>query len=358
MDTLKDLWNNKNKPQGKVNMVLFFINLFLLMCHIFLMIIYIIVGHKFMICLNIISLFVYGTQFFECFKKPKIYVFLTFIEIWIHMICAIISFGLKPCFQNWSFALLSAYFLPSINDNKDKKSLKQSFIFNIILIATYFLSFIIVNSFNFPLPVVLSDKINTLLFVLNNLFSFISIIMFALFYTSSLKRKEFELTRKADYDELTELYNRYALLQISKRIELEAKKHKREYCVAIIDIDYFKKVNDKYGHNSGDLVLKKLSEILKENSIKGLTPARWGGEEFIIIAPSSVNYVEFKEIMEKLRLKISKSRFRINDKKTINITISIGTVKVKNSEIFNDAVKNADKNLYEAKERGRNRLVG
>ena len=131
---------------------------------------------------------------------------------------------------------------------------------------------------------------------------------------------------------------------------------REKYNAAIIDIDYFKKVNDSYGHNSGDIVLKELAAILK-NYNDDLIPARWGGEEFIILSTVDVSYTEFKKLMEKLRIKISEKKFKIENKKEINITISIGTTKVKKDQRLNDALKIADSNLYKAKENGRNMVV-
>lgn len=357
MEGLRKLWRDRLDPKGRINITFFFINLFLLICHIFLMVIYIIIGHKCMICINIISLIIYLSQLNSCFKKPKIYIPLTFFEIWFHMIFAILSFGWTPSFQNWSFALIAAYFLPSYNVYNEKKSPLQSVIFSLILVVTYFVLSVLINIVNIPIAVNLSDIMNRVLFTVNNMFSFIAITMFALFYTSSSKRKEFELTRKADYDELTDLYNRYAIIQISKRIQEDNMNNRKKYNVAIMDIDFFKRVNDQYGHNSGDIVLKEIANILKNHSNKNLVPSRWGGEEFVILSKADVSYSEFKRLMESLRIKISKHKFKLPDKKNIDITVSIGTTKVKKSQILNDALKVADKNLYKAKKSGRNRVV-
>lgn len=357
-NTLRELWLNKHEPQGRIDITIFFVNLFLLLCHTFLMFVYAGIGHKFMLLANIVSIIIYASYTLTCYKKIDDYILISFLEIWTHMIFATISFGWALAFQNWSFALIVAYFLPAFSGNNKKKAHIRSIIFSTITILTYFILSILTRAVVFGEPMVIGKYAKILLFTANNMFSFFSIVMFAFFFTLSSRRKEKELTRKADYDELTGLYNRYALTQISEEIIKEAKEKKKSYGLAIVDIDFFKKVNDKYGHTSGDLVLKDLAELLKSLIDKGITPGRWGGEEFILIAPTKMSYQAFKNILEKLRLKVSKHEFIIEDGSSINVTISIGSTSIKNVINLENAVSIADENLYEAKKTGRNKLVG
>ena len=178
-----------------------------------------------------------------------------------------------------------------------------------------------------------------------------------MFYTSRSNRKEIELSRKADYDELTDLYNRHALNDLGNKLIKMAKDDKEPYYVAILDIDHFKEINDKYGHPSGDLVLKKIASTIRSFSIRGIIPGRWGGEEFVMIAPHNIKYDDFTEVLEKLRIKISQTKFEIENKKKINLTISIGSAKMTKYGNIEEAISKADINLYEAKESGRNKLV-
>lgn len=357
MDTMKELWLKKNTVQGRVDITFFFINIFLIMCHIFLMGFYIAVGHIFMIVVNVFSLLLYIAHIFDCFRYIRRYTSLAFIEIWLHILFAIISFGWKACFQNWFFALLSAVFLITFSIDNEKKARINSIIFSIVVVITYFILPVLNNMFNFHLLQQLTDFEMRMIFAFNNFISFFSIVMLAIFYTSFTRRRENELTRKADYDELTELHNRAAMVQMSKKIISDAKNQQKAYSAAILDIDHFKKVNDKYGHAAGDEVLKQLANILKFYSIKGLVPSRWGGEEFVIIAPYTVKYADFLKIMEGIRLKVSRTNFHIEADKTINITISIGAANIRNYHSFVDSLKKADDNLYKAKKSGRNKLV-
>lgn len=353
MNKFKELWLDKHTQHGRIDITLFFVNIFLIMVHIFLMVIYIIVDHKFMMCVNVLSLILYITFIFRCYKKPLRYAGLAFLEIWIHMICAVSSFGLEPCFQNWSFAIVSGYFFPVFGLGSEKKSYKTTFFYTGIVVVTYF-AIVLFSHSSIIQP--LDSTMNSILFIVNNLITFFTIIMFAIFYTYSTQRRTRELTRKADYDELTNLYNRYSLNQIYRDMISKDEKPKT-YSVAILDIDDFKKINDEYGHNSGDMVLIEFAEILRFYSIKGIKVGRWGGEEFVIIAPSEVRYSEFVNVLERIRLKISRTKFKTEDEKEINVTASIGSTKVKDKNNLSDALIQADKNMYRAKITGKNKVI-
>ena len=355
MNEIKRLWANKHDPQGRIDITVFFVNIFLLMCHIFLMAIYAVLGHTFMICINIASLLVYALSIFKCYNNVERYMGIAFLEIWVHEMCGILSFGWTPCYQNWCFGMIVAYFLPAFSPNK--ASTKRPFIYAFLVIFSYFFLATLYPLLDLKISTELNIYENSVLFIANNLFVFITITLFALFYTSRKNRKEMELIRKAEYDELTDLYNRHALNELGNDLISMAKNNKESYYVAILDIDHFKEINDKYGHPSGDLVLKKLASTIRSYSIRGIIPGRWGGEEFVMLAPHTIKYDEFTAILEKLRKKVSETKFEIENKKKINLTISIGSAKIKEYGNIEEAISKADINLYDAKETGRNKLV-
>ena len=355
MNDFIDLWKNKETEQGRIDITVFFVNVFLLLCHLFLLLLYVHISHVFMISVSVISIGFYIFAINKCYKNIDRYMGLAFLQIWIHLICGILSFGWTPCYQNWCFGILVAYFLPAFNRDRCKN--KRPFFYAHLIIFTYFFLATFFPLVHLSITQELDIYLNSILFICNNLFVFITIILFALFYTNSSNRKENELIKKADYDELTELYNRHALNDIGDTIIKNAKESNKPYSVAILDIDFFKKINDKYGHNSGDMVLKKLANILIESSVKGIIPGRWGGEEFIFIAPHNIRYSEFTKILEKLRLTIKELDFEIENDKTINLTISIGSAKISDFNTLEDAIKIADVNLYKAKKTGRNKLI-
>lgn len=119
----------------------------------------------------------------------------------------------------------------------------------------------------------------------------------------------------------------------------------------MFDIDHFKEINDTYGHLTGDDVLKTLADIVRENLRKIDSLVRWGGEEFMIIAPET-DLEGAKILAERIRKKVESYKFD----KIKTITISLGLALFEKDDTENSVIKRADDALYNAKKRGRNRV--
>lgn len=165
----------------------------------------------------------------------------------------------------------------------------------------------------------------------------------------TLKRYE-ELASK---DPLTDIYNHGRIeTEISNSIE-SYNNTQKPVSFMMLDIDFFKKVNDEYGHSVGDFVLKGFVKVIKE-FIKSeeITIGRWGGEEFVCVCYGK-KLEELKPLAEKLRQKIEDSKFE----KGIRITCSIGLTEVKKGDTAQVIFDRVDKAMYEAKSSGRNRII-
>ncbi len=156
-------------------------------------------------------------------------------------------------------------------------------------------------------------------------------------------------------DSLTGLYNRRHFTECAEREFLRSKRYKSDLSLAVIDIDFFKKINDTCGHSAGDYILKEIAYLILENFRKTDMVFRYGGEEFVVIMTETA--LDRAIIpLERLRKSIEEYPFYY-DGKNLKITISIGVSEV--IEEVADAQKlfeNADKALYKAKENGRNKI--
>lgn len=173
--------------------------------------------------------------------------------------------------------------------------------------------------------------------------------------SEELRVKTNELEAISKTDVLTGIYNRRYIMS---KIEEEAagyKDVKRTFSIVIIDIDYFKSINDKYGHNCGDHILVKLSKILKANIRKQDVLSRWGGEEFLMLLPDT-NEEEAVLICEFIREKIEGSNFNY-EKKRIKLTVTFGVSEYNENLGVDSTINDADKALYEGKNKGRNCVV-
>lgn len=178
------------------------------------------------------------------------------------------------------------------------------------------------------------------------------------FYNNYIRLKLFEMNNKLEndnkVDSLTQVYNKKAILEYLQDFINVLKRKKQPFCVVMIDLDYFKKINDKFGHQIGDIVLQKISQYIKEN-IRSIDKfGRYGGEEFLLIIESN-SLDEVCLLIERIRFGISLLKFEeLNNQ---SITISCGLYFVKEIIENDNPVKKADLALYEAKSSGRNKLI-
>ncbi|MBR6127924.1 GGDEF domain-containing protein [bacterium] len=168
-----------------------------------------------------------------------------------------------------------------------------------------------------------------------------------------------KILQYATIDALTNLNNRR---QFEIRLKQEIATTRRQnnpLCAMMIDVDFFKKVNDTYGHASGDAVLRGVAGIIKSALRESDIPARYGGEEFAILLPYT--HIEEAQIVgERLRKTVETTPIEIDvegvDAKELSVTISMGLAEFNNKETGEELFERADKALYEAKTSGRNRV--
>ena len=168
-----------------------------------------------------------------------------------------------------------------------------------------------------------------------------------------------KILQYATIDALTNLNNRR---QFELRLLQEIATTKRQnnpLCAMMIDIDFFKKVNDTYGHASGDAVLRGVASIIKSTLRESDIPSRYGGEEFAVLLPYT-HIDEAKIVGERLRKAVESTPISINDEdseaQSIGVTISMGLAEFNTKESGEELFERADKALYKAKEGGRNRV--
>jgi diguanylate cyclase (GGDEF)-like protein len=159
-----------------------------------------------------------------------------------------------------------------------------------------------------------------------------------------------DLEFSAVYDNLTRVFNRHSFIKIFEKL----KKKPFEKSVILFDIDHFKSINDTYGHDVGDEVLRKVAAVVRKNLRKDDVIARWGGEEFVILLPKT-NKKAATVVAEKLRNAIKS--VKIPQMKGRVITASFGVTEVREGESLEKVLKRADEALYEAKRNGRDRVV-
>ena len=169
------------------------------------------------------------------------------------------------------------------------------------------------------------------------------------------KADQEKLEKLANFDSLTGLYNRRSILRKLGEQLKYARRYREELSLIMLDIDHFKKVNDQYGHLTGDEVLAEVATLIRQNIRVVDAAGRYGGEEFIIILPKT-DLSSALVIAERIRKTIEATEMKDFEGKVFGITVSQGLSSWKPGEDKHSLISRADDALYGAKENGRNRV--
>ncbi len=170
------------------------------------------------------------------------------------------------------------------------------------------------------------------------------------------KRREAALYHRATRDALTGVINRGHFTEMAVQEIERARRFSEPLSVALLDLDHFKRVNDTYGHDSGDMALVQFSRICQEFARSIDLVGRLGGEEFVILLPRANKEPAF-EILQRLRLRVMESRITSATGAVFGFTVSIGLASLRShTRDLRELLRNADAALYKAKREGRNRV--
>ncbi len=269
------------------------------------------------------------------------------VEVDLYMIVAALCMGEGCNFDNYVYGLLViTYFQFYISHN-----LKKDILLKVMIMVSY----LGVKLCEMKLPPLYRDHspwVDTFFTFANPMIVTVAIILFVIMVPLLIINYENKLTEKASVDELTGLLNRNFLDKI--RFE------ENIYDLAIVDIDNFKKINDTFGHDCGDLVLRDLGCLLKEieKEYRDTYVIRWGGEEFMVVYRiKDQNKYVFLDIMEQLRRSIVDSAVKIGDDRTINYQVTVGVAFSDEASSYEELLKIADNRLYWGKKNGKNMIV-
>ena len=181
-------------------------------------------------------------------------------------------------------------------------------------------------------------------------------LLYPLFLGKRLIEQQEQLTEEirslSEIDHLTGMYNRRKITELFETEYVRYKRYKYPLSIIIVDIDFFKKINDEYGHLQGDITLKEIAAILKTEVRESDHVGRWGGEEFLVICPETdINGADI--LAEKLRDTINEYPFTNVGHKTASFGITTCT----DDCTFESMINRADKALYRAKSEGRNKVA-
>ncbi len=164
-----------------------------------------------------------------------------------------------------------------------------------------------------------------------------------------------ELEHQASTDSLTGLLNRRAVTRWAEEEFARTQRYHRPLTVLLLDIDFFKKINDRFGHDVGDHVITRLADICKSSLRSTDQVCRWGGEEFLVILPETA-LAQAMLLAERLRLSVEQAKVE-SSQGDVTFTISLGLAQLESGVNFEELVDHADQALYQSKQQGRNRSL-
>lgn len=288
-------------------------------------------------------------------EKYVLFYYISFIEICLHSYTATILSGWPLGFAMYIIAITPVVFYMHFSLNEGH-TLKESLLIGVCAAIAFVTCRII--SYNIPPSYEISDKAAVLIYIYNSLITFVMLLFFSLLFLREmqyshavLEEQNERLDKMAGVDALTGLYNRRSMSKFLDTAVLSGK----TYSLIMCDIDDFKKVNDTYGHDAGDEVLKSISAALSNSLRNGDYVCRWGGEEILILA-TGTDLPAAAQVAERLRKVVDE--LPICHKGTdIHCTITISAADSTEEEEPADIITLADNRLYVGKRGGKNCVI-
>lgn len=309
-----------------------------------------------MVAFNIASTAIYiGCNFLIRRERYVLFYYITFVEICLHSYTATILAGWPSGFALYIVAMTPMVFYMHFSLNEGN-TLKESMLIGICAALVFVTCKII--SYKVEPSYVVSDRAAAYIYIYNSLITFVMLLFFSLVFLKEmqhshamLEEQNERLDKMAGVDALTGLYNRRSMSKFLDTAVLSGK----TYSLIMCDIDDFKKVNDTYGHDAGDQVLRSISAALMSSLRDGDYVCRWGGEEILILA-TGTDLSAAAQVAERLRRVVDELPI-IHNGTEIHCTVTVSAADSSEEELPADIITLADNRLYVGKRGGKNCVI-
>ena len=336
---------DKKRRYKTITKTCYIANIFYTLLYLFYLTLFLVAKLDVMIYITIGFVGVYLLFFLVIkFKKYYLYALLCGNFFFAYIILSTLMLGFHTGFYFYLIAFIVVTFFVSYFK---AKNVKGSLIWVALSVAIYLALYFVtrfVDSYY-----LVEEWMEVSLFTTHSIVAFVIMTLFLVIFLRYAFGLEKKIMNESRTDELTQINNRYALYDY---FDQEDKTNK---VLALFDIDDFKLINDKYGHVSGDYVLKKVAEITS-NTLNDSFVCRYGGEEFVIVLNDDENNKPYDQL-EKLRITLENEIFEFEGVK-IKITITIGLAKYEDGLKLERWIFLADEKMYQGKKTGKNKVVG
>lgn len=309
---------------------------------------------------NLCSVVLYLSSSLLIRKEHYISVYcITYLEIILHSYVTALIIGWQFGFAQYIIGLIPVGYYTCYTMTTNRRKIVIATCSSLVANAAY-LSCKLLSYYYFTTPAYEANIISWELpiYLFNTVCTFLFVIVFSMLFIYDMNLSRIRLVHQneileklASIDPLTGLYNRRSMDVFLQ----QAFKSDSGFCLIMCDIDDFKKVNDTYGHDSGDIVLKEVSQIAIQQIKSQGYVCRWGGEELLILVNTPTKELA-KRIAENIRRNVANHLFKL-DNAWIHCTLTLGVSVYKDGDTVEETITNADYNLYQGKRSGKNTVV-
>lgn len=327
-----------------------FMNASVLTYHIICLILFFYLGNVPMTIAGVIYIFIYAIMFLLIRYNHYFFtiIFLTIDMSVFNTLCGIIL-GWNYGFQLYIFiGIVSSFYVKYL-------TMRKTFLFSYSMSFICLLEFIFLKVYTGTFSNEISN-VSRIAFFANTIFAFFTIIFLMMDFSRNIIFYESQLLVLSQKDALTGMNNRHNMNTIINTLHKESLKTGSKFCVGMVDIDDFKKINDSYGHECGDYVLKTIGGMLIDMESQTMKTARWGGEEFLVVHHYKDDFDGCYNRAEAFRKRVEDHDFSCFGKH-FKVTVTIGLADFEPEMSVHELIKKADDNLYVGKAEGKNRVV-
>lgn len=268
------------------------------------------------------------------------------VEVVVHATLAAMTFGLKPGFQTPLMPLIAFIMI------NHRVRTRTTLILAIGLASIYSMLYAFRKDY---VPPGVSPAILDALNYMHIGIVFAALCIISYFYREASLRAERRMEELATTDQLTKLSNRHRMRDLLAQEQSRSDRTGHAFALVITDVDKFKNINDTYGHDGGDFVLRNVAEVLRRTARTHDSVARWGGEEFLVLLPET-EIAGAADAAERMRVAIEQEPFAF-DGHSFRVTMTFGASQYVPGEDIEETLKRADRALYDGKHGGRNCVV-
>ena len=302
---------------------------------------------------NIFSILFYAFTFW-LIKKDQMFLFstLTYIEVLLHMFLAVVFVGWKSGFQTTLIGIIVMIFYSEYVGKDFGRKHSPAMAMSLMAMIAYIIAYVITESR--PAPYSLPHQAEYILTIMWAATTFVIAMIFLQVFVDLTVSSELKLKEERSHDALTGLYNRYFM--IGHLDNLMKQEGEKKHWLAIADLDDFKHVNDTYGHNCGDYVLRTMAELFREH-LPDVEICRWGGEEFLMAGAAETDGWNERQKLEELCRRIRDYDF-CYEEQHLHLTVTIGFAMYRNESRQETWISRADDALYKGKCAGKDQVYG